>query len=149
MKANFSTIIPILFATLLSACLPASNRLPPSPALIDTDYILALSVANRFLSAWQNRDQDVGIAVLSNHLLQSRSEEGWRMAISGISNPHHQAYEITNGRRLRDGRFAFTIRLYNHYTGFKERAKSRGTPSTIILVKTGKEQWRVDELPEM
>ena len=149
MKIREDRAVPLLLATLLSACSSSGDGPPPTSVSVDTDYVLALSAANTFLSAWQRRDQDVGITMLSPRLLQSRSEADWRMSISGVSDPHHQAYEITSGRRLPDGRFAFAVWLHEHYTGFKDEPSKRREPDTIIVVKVGAEKWRVDKTPGM
>ncbi len=73
-------------------------------------------------------------------------EEDLRMYISGISNPHHAAFEIGAGVPVAVGRFAFNVRMYEHYTGEKWKAK-RGRMVRLVLIKIGPEDWRVEELP--
>jgi len=114
---------------------------------VDTDYVLALSAANKFFGAWRARDPGKGIALLSPKLFQSQPKDVWFQAIVGCSNPHHAAYEISNGRRLPDGRFAFDVRLFEHYTGFPVERDDVGSLETVTLVKVAEEDWRVDAMP--
>jgi len=118
-------------------------------AQVDTDYVLALSTANRFLEAWRSRNQDAGLALLSPRLRKSQTEDNWRMAISGCSNPHHQSYEITGGKRLPDGRVQFDVWLHDHYTGQRSGHSPRQMAEHIILIKVGKEEWKVDGAPQL
>jgi len=110
-------IIVTLLCFAMASCSKSPSSIVTSQVYINTDYICALSAANEFLSAWRARHRDKGIAPLSPRLLQTKGEQWWRDEISGISNPHHEAYEICNGHRLPDGRFVFDVRLYEHYTG--------------------------------
>jgi hypothetical protein len=116
---------------------------------VDTDYVLALSAANSFLEAWRTRDQERGLALLSPRLREANTEDYWRGLISGVSNPHHQAFEIDDGEKLPDGRFAFDVYLYDHYFGETDEVFPRNSPDQIVLTKTGPEDWRVDEVPEL
>jgi len=116
---------------------------------VDTDYVLALSTANKFLEAWRSRGQDAGLALLSPRLRKSRTEDEWRMAISGISNPHHQSYEITGGKRLSDASIQFDVWLHDHYTGEQQASSPRQAAQHIILIKVGREEWEVDGVPQM
>ncbi len=113
---------------------------------IDQDYVLALSTAYRFLCAWQSRDTHAGMKLLSSPLKAKRSEEDWNQYISGISNPHHESFEISSGTRLGDNRMSFEFLLYEHYTGEQWR-KPRPAPAKIILIMAGAESWLVDEVP--
>ncbi len=111
----------------------------------DNDYVSALSVADRFLTAWQWRRQDDGIALISGSLRKRMSEQDLRSYISGISNPHHEAFEICSGKKLDDGRMAFTIMLYEVYTGYPGVYPTG--PSRLILSGDAQRGWLVDELP--
>ena len=124
----------------------ASSTAIGAEKVVNQDYILALSGANRFLCAWQWRDQDAGLKLLSPTLRKKHSEYDLRMWISGVSNPHHQAFEIQSGRRLSVGRYLFPVRLYLHQT---DQLEKQIVPrmSRIVMVKDGLEQWLVDELP--
>ncbi len=140
--------VAILTALLVSvACFAARRTAPKANAdIVDQNYVLALSAANRFLFAWQTRDQTRGLALLSPGIRHRRTEEDLQTSISGMSNPHHEAYEVTSGKRLSDGRYAFEVRLYVHYTAEWWRAPGPKL-SRIVLTKKGPEEWLVDELP--
>jgi len=140
-------IVPVIVLGVLTGC--SSESGPEAEAFIDTDYVLALSAADRFLTAWRNRDQDVGLALLSSRLVKSKGEQHWRNEISGMSNPHHEAYEISGGRRLGDGRFAFDVWVHAHYTGFRVEPVRKSKPSRIILMRVAPEEWKVDEVPDL
>src|SRR5437868_13378646 len=75
----------------------------PSRRMVDQDYVLALAAADRFLCAWRLRDQDAGLALVSDRLKRRRGEKELRSYLSGLSNPHHAAFEVSAGRRLKDG----------------------------------------------
>ena len=129
--------------------------------LIDDEYVQALEAANKYCEAWRWRNQDKGLAILSPRLLKSETEDFWRLVISGLSNPHHVSYEVTNGRRLRDGRYLFDVWFYELYTGETWRQIASGEvllpekklkAERIIVVKTGQDKWgedvwKVDEAP--
>ena len=116
---------------------------------IDTDYIRALSTANLFMESWRHRRQDEAFALLSDRLRNSRTEDEWRMAISGASNPHHQAYEISNGRPLPDGRIQFDVRLFDHYTDMYREDIPLHAPEQIILIGNSDTGWIVDGIPHL
>jgi len=84
--------------------------------------------------------------LLSASLKAKRSEREWNQYVSGISNPHHEGFEITSGKRLGNDRIAFEVRLYEHYTDERWQ-KLRPAPSKIILTKVGPESWLIDEVP--
>lgn len=119
---------------------------PPATQVLNQDYTLALSAVDRFLCAWQMRRQDEGLSLLSPRLRGEFAEEELRSYISGISNPHHAAFEVGPGKRISEDRFAFDVRFYEHYTGEKEQF-SRPRSTTISVVRVGPEDWLIDELP--
>jgi len=122
---------------------------PAKAADCDADYVLALSAANEFFEAWRGRNPEKGIARLSPRLLQSEPRDAWFQAIVGCSNPHHAAYEICSGRRLPDGRFAFDVRLFEHYTGFPVGGDDVGKLESVKLVQIEQGDWRIDEVPQL
>ena len=61
----------------------------------------------------------------------------------GLSNPHHQSFEIRHGKAKGSKRMSFPVVLYEHYTGEPE---AFGYESSIEIVQDG-ESWEVDELP--
>ena len=125
---------------------PGQTTKHRASAAIDQDYVRALSAANQFLFAWETRNQYDGLALLSSKLKNKYPEEYLRSYISGVENPHHQAFEIGRGKRLAAGRFSFPVVLYEHYTGQKETV-AHPQALTIVLTQAGSENWLVDELP--
>jgi len=117
-----------------------------SRQVVDEDYVLALSTANHFLCAWQLRKQDEARSLLSHELINRYSADELSSILSGLSNPHHQSYEVSLGRRLSAKRYAFDVILYEHYTGTKYH-NERPRSSRIVLVRVGPEKWLVDKLP--
>jgi hypothetical protein len=114
--------------------------------VIDQDYVQALSAANHFLTAWATRNEEDGLALLSLQLKNKYPEEYFRYYISGLSNPHHQAFEMGRGKRLSSGHFAFPVVMYECYTGLKE-IHNQLKPLTIVVVQSSPDAWLVDELP--
>jgi len=139
-------------ACLLGMIMLATNPAPPQTAKrsmggqINQDYVLALSAVDQFMVAWATRNQDDGLALLSPRLKNKFPEDYFRYYITGLSNPHHQAFEVGRGRRLPSGDYSFPVAMYMHYTGQKE---TNGPPKslTIVVVQAGPENWLVDELP--
>lgn len=131
---------------LLLLALPLMARQKKQQALIEPNYILALGTANQFLAAWQHRDQDTGFALISSRLKSKQPQDELRMYISGLSSPHHAAYEVSNGQKLTAGRYAFDVRLYEALTASKE-IQPRPKATRIVLQKTAEGEWRVDSLP--
>jgi hypothetical protein len=114
------------------------NHAPPA------SYLEALQTANAFMWAWLTRDADEGLRLMSDHLLTKTHDEAWlRQFAVGLSNPHHQAFEIGRGRGESAKGYAFPVTLYELYTG--ERV---GTGYHAILKVEQKEgKWRVNGLP--
>jgi hypothetical protein len=131
---------------LLPNSAPAQKARARAADAIDQDYILALTVADQFMYAWATRNQDDGLALISPRLKNKFPEEYFRFYFSGISNPHHQAFEVGRGKRLPSGEFSFPVSMYEHYTGQKENV-DRPKPLTIVVIQSGPESWLVDELP--
>ena len=88
------------------------------------------------------------LSLLSSSLRGGESEDELRRYISGLSNPYHASFEIGPGKRLPDGRFAFEVRLYEHYRGQQiQERRLRPRPSRLVLAQISPEDWLVDELP--
>src|SRR5436309_15021895 len=94
------------------------------PTAATADYVAALSVANQFLHAWIQRDQSPGIQLMSPRLRSSPAADksgevgSWlEQYMSGLSNPHHVAFEIGQGRSVAKGRFEFPVVLYEWADG--------------------------------
>ncbi|MHB8653416.1 MAG: hypothetical protein ACYDA9_06010 [Terriglobia bacterium] len=141
-------IFSCLLGVMIFAAIPTPARTATRHAgnLIDQDYVLALSAADQFMVAWATRNQDDGLALLSPRLKNKFPEDYFRYYISGLSNPHHEAFEVGRGKRLSSGGFSFPVVMYMHYTGQKENI-SPPKPLTIVMIQAGPESWLVDELP--
>lgn len=61
----------------------------------------------------------------------------------GVSNPHHQSFEISSGWEINPNRFSFPVTLYEYYNG---EPKAFEYISKIEVVQEGG-SWRVDLLP--
>jgi len=55
-----------------------------------------------------------------------------------------QGYEISHGRKLRAGRYVFSVALFARGSDHKPRHPRL---SQIIVTRTSKEDWAVDKLP--
>ncbi|OGP72629.1 MAG: hypothetical protein A2V86_04270 [Deltaproteobacteria bacterium RBG_16_49_23] len=120
------------------------NERVPTEERPSANYLEALQTANAFLLAWVMRDAEVGLRLLSDHLRGKVNNDAWlRQFIVGLSNPHHQAFEIEAGRKLSDTRFIFSVTLYELYSGENMGFAYKGV---MEVVKQGN-VWRVDRLP--
>jgi hypothetical protein len=126
------------------AATPRPGASPPS-----ADYILALRTTNSFLAAWATRDADAGIALMSHALLApGGSATGARRAelrqfVEGLSNPRHQAFDVSAGIRRDSDRYAFPVTLFELYSG---EARGHEWSDTLEVVRDD-DGWRVDRLP--
>lgn len=133
-------IVALAVATAASICLAAKHSVE-----LDRDRVMALGAADRFLAAWQMRDQGRGLALVSASVKKRYTETQIREYLSGMSNPHHAAFEVFDGKRVKSA-YEFRVRLFEHYTG-EERASELPGDLRIRLVKVGGEDWQVDNLP--
>lgn len=110
-------------------------------------YVQALETADSFLWAWANRYADTGTKLISSNLSskikKENNEEWFKQYMSGLSNPHHLAFEIGEGKEINSKRFAFPVTLFEYYTG---EPKAFQYKSNIEVIKEG-DSWRVDVLP--
>lgn len=147
--ARFRIVLVFLAAMILFAAVvttAAQKRVLRPQDKIDADYVEALGTANEFLSAWQLRDQ-TKFTMFSQNIRKHHSEEELREYLSGVSNPHHAAYEICDGKRMGAKSYGFRVRLYTHYTG--ENVKNPKPAQVILrLVKEGQD-WKVDNMPKV
>jgi hypothetical protein len=141
-KLGFLLSLIILAAT----SLPAQKARSRTGEGIDQDYVLALTAADQFMHAWATRNQDDGLALLTPRLKNKFPEEYFRYYLSGLANPHHQAFEVWRGKRLPSGGFSFPVAMYEHYTGQKEPGQ-HPKALTIVVIQSGPESWLVDDLP--
>jgi hypothetical protein len=143
MKILGSLLGLIILAT---SSAPAQGTRSRAEDVINQDYVLALTAADQFMYAWATRNEPDGLALLSPRLKNKFPEDYFRYYISGLSNPHHQAFEVGRGKRLPSGAFSFPVAMYMHYTGQKENI-GHPKPLTIVVIQAGPESWVVDELP--
>ncbi len=147
--------LPIALAALVLLASPALAAPPAAPApstrltpTIDRGYLAALQVANLFLFAWATRDADAGLELISDRLqrdLRKKRGESWfRVYMSGLGNPHHEAFEIGPGRRLSPSRYVFPVRLYEIAS---RDPKGFAYTSTIEIARQ-RDRWAVDKLPK-
>ncbi|HKN32500.1 MAG TPA: hypothetical protein VJX16_04580 [Terriglobales bacterium] len=138
MKAVFTALIcACLFSNL--AAQPRSKTKASGGNSHDADYVSALAAADRFFHAWQNHDQETGLLLLSD-TAKRRSSPGQLESFFSASEP---AYEITQGKKMRSGRYNFAVALFE--SSSTRRARRRF--SEIAVVRTGKNDWAIDKLP--
>jgi hypothetical protein len=117
----------------------SSPSLAPTP---DPGYASALAAANRFLQAWQNQDHETGLLMLTDTAKQSSSED--RLEVFFTSG-HDAAYEITRGKKLKAGSYAFPVALFTSAAGMTNAARPQR--SQIVVVRAGQDEWAIDKLP--
>ena len=138
-------LLCLLTLPLLWSAAPAAQRVNPS-VMVDGKYVLALSTVDHFLSAWQERRQDDARALLTRELTGRYSADDLASMLSGLSSPHHEAFEVGSGKPLSATRFAFDVIYYEYYTGMTSHTP-RPTPSTIVVVEAKPGTWLIDKLP--
>ena len=133
-----------VFLLVLTFVAPVSARPRPAPArsAVNQEYIAALATANRFLQAWQSQDHETGILLLSDRLKQHTAEDYLQTFFSRTENAQ-EAYEISGGKKLKQGRYIFSVALFNSRSGTWTQRRS----SRIIVTRVGKNDWAVDKLP--
>ncbi|HEY1264681.1 MAG TPA: hypothetical protein VGF06_14230 [Terriglobales bacterium] len=132
-----NALLVALVASALALPLPAKSK-PRRSLSSDPDYVSALGTANRFLQAWQTRDHESGLLLLSDNAKNHTSVE----RLEGYFSPDAtlpRAYQISRGKKLGPGRYSFPVALF-------ERA-GHTRNSQIIVVHTGGNDWAVERLP--
>jgi hypothetical protein len=134
-------IVPLLILSVL-ATPPVRTVLagPKVKAVTDPDYISALSVANRFLAAWQTRDHEAGLLMLTDDAKKHTTED--RLSAFFSENGHQQGFLISNGKKIRSGCYEFPVALMESAGRSVHRRFSH-----ITVIRTGKDEWAVDTLP--
>jgi hypothetical protein len=115
-------------------------RTRPATAKVDIEYISALATADVFLHAWQVQDQETGLLMLSDAAKGKMQEERLQAFFSPGDNA---GYQISGGKKLKAGRYAFPVALFQTAAGGHERLRF----SQIVVVKSGTKEWEVDQLP--
>ncbi len=124
--------ISILLSPLAAKTRPAHD--------IDSGYISALAIADRFLQAWQSGDTENGIALLTSRAKEAATTDGIDRF---FSNSTPSAYEIGRGKLLKHGRYEFPVVLVSASKNNRPRRRF----SSIVIVDTGHNDWAVDKLP--
>ena len=109
---------------------------------VDQDYIAALAAANRFLSAWQNQDHETAILLLTDKVKQHTKEERLNAFFTPATRTE-QAYEISSGKKLRQGCYIFRVTLFN--SGQPKSAHPHS--SQLVVIRSGKNDWAIDKIP--
>lgn len=123
---------------------PSLAKSPPTTPPVDRDYAAALATADHFLQAWQTRDPETGISLLTDRARQRILENALQDFFA--SKGHAPAgFEIGRGRKLGPARYRFPISLFCIPTSTHHRA-TRPQASSLIVVKTANE-WAIDKLP--
>jgi hypothetical protein len=134
----------IRFFALVSCLLLAPGlvvaRAKAKAATVDSGYVPALAAADRFLHAWQSQDQEGGLIMLTDAVKQHSSEERLQEFFSPGENA---AYQITGGKKLKAGRYAFPVALLS----FALNGRLRRRFSEIVVMRAGGQDWAVDKLP--
>jgi len=121
---------------------PARSRTAPRrvSSAVDSEYILALGTANRFLHAWQTHDQETALLLLSDAAKRQTSSDN----LDTFFSAPQTAYEIAHGRKLGGSRYCFSVVLFDGM----EHHRPRTQHSELVVSKTGKDDWVVDKLPQ-
>lgn len=154
-KFVFLLIVTVIlvFSSLITLAQPTRQK---ATASVNADYVRALFTANQFLYAWQTRDTEKGLALVSPALKSKTPNDELFSYISGTSSPSHAAFEIHEGRPLPNGRYAFATKLYEYYYAGTPESQAWKCPasSQIVVVKSRVNgrfrvgDWLVDELPK-
>lgn len=115
---------------------------PQRSAALDQDYVAALATAHRFLRAWETHDQETAVLLLSDAARKRVSEEQF---MTFFEETAPAAYEITRGRKIRGGLYAFPIALFP--PGGPPRHGIHPRYSELMILNTGKNGWAIDKLP--
>jgi hypothetical protein len=119
-----------------------STSSPATASTPDPGYASALAAANRFLQAWQNQDHETGLLMLTDTAKQNSSQD--RLEVFFASG-RDAAYEITRGKKLKAGCYAFPVALFTSVAGMTDAARPQ--KSQIVVVRAGKDEWAIDKLP--
>lgn len=131
-------LVVLAFVPLTLARMKSASRTHTTSSL-NGDYISALSTANRFLQAWQSHDQETGLLLLSDNAKRQTSPDSLEAFFSG----RQSAYEITRGRKLKGTRYCFSIVLFDT----ADSGRPRPHYAELVVSRTGKEDWTIDNLP--
>ena len=111
-RQRLRRLTSLLAVVVVTTTLQLTTAWPATPQHGDyapsVAYLEALEIANAFLWAWVTRDADGGLRLMSDRLRAQINDETWlRQFMVGLSNPHHQAFEIGHGRRQTTSRMRY------------------------------------------
>ena len=115
---------------------------------IDSNYIRALRTLDEFLYFWMYRNWPEGINLVSETLKQEKSEDEIKMAICGLSNPHHMSFEVMGGKKIDNDTYRFNVWLYEDITGGDQGTFDRSKPLLIDVKRynyEGTENWLINK----
>ena len=135
----------LLFSVLSAGAIATFGKSRSSGTPIHQDYISALATADHFLDAWQTQDEESGILLVTDHFRQ-RTSEG-TMHNFFASPTARTSYEIGRGRKLASGRYEFPVALFQP-SSRNGRKWMRPLTSTLTVVRSGKSEWAIDNLPQ-
>lgn len=101
-----------------------------------------MSAADHFLQAWESRDYEAGVVMLTDVAKQSVSEAQLD-ELFGTEKSGTRGFEVLHGKKLHPGRYDFPVALF-------EGAKGKNAAprlSRLIVVREGKNEWVIDQLP--
>jgi len=120
--------------------LPVQARAKSASNSRDSDYVSALATADRFLSVWRAEDRENGLVMLTNAAKQGKSED----QLGEFFSPGDDAaFEIGQGKKLREGRYSFPVTLLEVTSGRRVHPRVW----QMVVVRSGKDDWAVDRLP--
>ena len=134
-------VVLVLALVLLPSIAIAKTRV--RRAVADRDYISALAAANNFLHAWQSHDHEGGLLMLTDYAKRHSSEAQLQTFFVAIPLSE-KGFLITGGRKLEPGRYVFEVALME---AVSEKETIRHHFSRIVVVRAGKDDWAVDNVP--
>jgi hypothetical protein len=149
-KVGWIVCFIIAFSLFTSGCQTADNTAaqPDKAVTVDKNYLLAINTVNHFLIAWLARDYEKGAELLTEKVKSSVPQADLRMFFSGLSNPHHQGFEVIGNEQVDENTIRFHVWLYEYYTGETPPPTKRPEPSSIDVIKVNEDTWLVNNLPQ-
>ena len=105
----------------------------------DPDYLFALGAADHFLQAWETRDYEAGVVMLTDAAKQNISETQLDEFFAA-DKQGTRGFELPHGKKLEAGKYEFPVLLL----------EGKGKPprfARIVVIKESKNEWVVDRLP--
>src|SRR5450631_900317 len=130
-SSSLARFVVLLFSICLATPGSVQARTKSASVKLDGDYVSALAVANRFLTAWQTADREDGLVMLTDAAKQGRSEDQLQEFFSPGDGA---AYEIGRGTKLRTGRYSFPVTLLQ-----ASRWRVHPRASQVIVIRSGRE----------